>query len=452
MRNLLRAAVTGQSADLVEIRWEEEDVTAFAMSGAEVEEVSKSQNRVGNVRALVDGVWGFVAFKDPDRISEYVDQAISQAKLAGAKVRVLAAVEPVVDTVRVQFNGDPRAISLADKLTMVQNYACLAIDAHPTIVNVLSNYQDIFQRRLYVNSQGSNVEQEKCYIGATFTLVARENGVLETYSTSVRSVEGYNDLLGHEDKLQQAVQRSVELVQADTVKAGTYTVILDPSMTGLFIHEAFGHLSEADGIFENAKLQELMLLGTRFASPLLTVTDGAITQGLHGSYKYDDEGTPAAKTYLITNGVLSGHLHNRETAGAMGEPPLGNARAINYQYPPIVRMTNTAIEPGETSFADMIKDVPLGLFIRGTRGGTTMKEMFTFAAQEAFMIRNGQIAERVRGAVMMGNVFETLRNIDAIGNDFAWIFGTCGRSGQAMIPAGMGGPSIRIRNVVVGGK
>lgn len=452
MRERLQAALQGKQADLLEIRWEEEDVNTFAMSGAEVDEVSQSQNRVGNVRALVNGGWGYVAFTNPDRIEEYVEQALRQAKLASGVKRVLAPVPTIVDTVRAELNGDPREISLTDKLGMVRDYARLAIGAHPTIANVLSTYQDIFQRRFYVNSQGSNIEQEKCYMNATFTLVAREKGILETFATSNRSVSGYNDLLGQEEKMHDAVRRAIEMPRAEMVNGGKYTVVLDPAMTGLFIHEAFGHLSEADGIYENEKLKEVMVLGSRFGAPILTVVDGAAFPGQHGSYKYDDEGTPAGKTTLIKDGILTGRLHNRETAGAMGEAPTGNARAINYQYAPIVRMTNTFIEAGESRFDDMVKEVPLGLYIRGTRGGTTMKEMFTFAAQEAFMIRGGQIAERVRGVVMMGNLFETLKNIDAIGDDFQWRFGTCGKSGQAMIPAGMGGPSIRIHNVVVGGK
>ncbi len=452
MRDRMQAALQGKQADLLEIRWEDEDVNTFAMSGADVDEVSQSQNRVGNVRALVNGGWGYVAFNNPDRLEEYVDQAIRQARLASGAKRVLAPVSAVVDTVRAELNGDPRQISLTDKLGMVRDYARIAIGAHPTIINVLSTYQDIFQRRIYVNSEGANIDQDKCYLNATFTLVARDKGVLETFATSSRSVSGYNDLLGQEEKMHDAIRRASEMPQAEMVQGGKYTVVLDPSMTGLFIHEAFGHLSEADGIYENEKLKNVMVLGSRFGAPELTVTDGAITPGLHGSYRYDDEGTPAGKTTLIKEGILTGRLHSRETAGAMGETALGNARAISYQYAPIVRMTNTCIEPGNSRFEEMVKDVPNGLYIRGTRGGTTMKEMFTFAAQEAFMIRNGEIAERVRGVVMMGNLFETLKNIDAIGNDFQWRFGTCGKGGQAMIPAGMGGPSIRIQNVVVGGK
>ncbi len=452
MRDQLRKVISGKRADFLEIRWEEEDITSLALSGLDVDEVAKLQNSVGNVRALVDGVWGFVAFRRGDRLEDCVDQAISIAKHAGKKRRELAPVAPVIATLAAELDGDPRSIDLQTKLELIENYAGLAIGAHPNISNVLSRYQDVFQRRFYLNSEGSDILQEKCYLNASFTLIARHQDVLETYFTGANSVNGYNDLLNQEDKLQQAVDRAAAMAEAPLVQSGTYPVIMDPSMAGLFIHEAFGHLSEGDEIHENEHLRSTMALGTRFASPILSVSDGGSIPGLHGSYAYDDEGTPSTKTRLISNGVLSGRLHNRETAGSMEEAVTGNARAINYQYPPLVRMTNTCIEPGTSSFAEMLRGIPLGLFIRGLKGGTTMKEMFTFAAQEAFMIRNGQVAERVRGAVLTGNVFKTLRSIDAVANDFRWSFSYCGKGGQWMIPVGMGGPSIRIQDVVVGGR
>jgi TldD protein len=138
----------------------------------------------------------------------------------------------------------------------------------------------------------------------------------------------------------------------------------------------------------------------------------------------------------------------------MGEQPTGNARALNYTFPPIVRMTNTYIAPGDISFEDMISEVDEGLYVIDSRGGETTGEMFTFSAREAFMVRKGKIAERVRGVNLTGNVFTTLENIDAIGNDLEWPSraGTCGKGGQSPLPVGCAGPHIRIRNCVVGGK
>jgi TldD protein len=174
---------------------------------------------------------------------------------------------------------------------------------------------------------------------------------------------------------------------------------------------------------------------------------------LRGSYKYDDEGTPARKSYLIREGILEGRLHSRETAAKMGEKATGNARAINYLFPPIVRMSNTFIEPSNVSFEKMLNDIEEGVYVKDWYGGQTSLEMFTFSAAEAYMIRRGRLAELLRPVVLTGNVFTTLQNIDAIGNDLEMNQGGgCGKAGQYPLPVSDGSPHIRIRHCVVGGR
>jgi TldD protein len=162
---------------------------------------------------------------------------------------------------------------------------------------------------------------------------------------------------------------------------------------------------------------------------------------------------PTQKTDLIHEGVLVGRLHSRETAGKMGEQPTGNARAESYRHQPIVRMTNTYIEAGTSSFAEMLADTKEGIFCKDWYGGSTSHEQFGFSCAEAWMIRNGQLAEPLRGMTLSGNVFSTLQNIDLIGSDFEWTEagGTCGKGGQAA-PVGQGSPYIRIQQAVVGGQ
>jgi TldD protein len=173
-----------------------------------------------------------------------------------------------------------------------------------------------------------------------------------------------------------------------------------------------------------------------------------------GSYRYDDEGTPGRRTYLIQDGILTRRLHSRETAAKMGEPPTGNARALNHEHPPIVRMSNTYIEPRNWSLEALLADTGEGLYARGALGGQTNMEMFTFSAEEAFHIRDGRLAERVREVVLTGNVFETLANIDAIGNDLTFLggLGGCGKDGQGPLRVATGSPHIRIRHCLVGGR
>jgi TldD protein len=196
-----------------------------------------------------------------------------------------------------------------------------------------------------------------------------------------------------------------------------------------------------------------MVLGKKFGGKNLNIVDSAAVPGLRGSYKYDDEGTPATRTYLIKEGELVGRLHSRETAAKMGEKPTGNARAINYRFPPIVRMTNTYIEPASASFEDIIADIKEGVYARNWFGGTTAMEMFTFSAGEAYMIRHGKVAEALRPVVLTGNIFTTLNNIDAIANDLEMNQGGgCGKGAQVPLPVSNGSPHIRILKCLVGGR
>ncbi|PJB49883.1 MAG: TldD/PmbA family protein, partial [Chloroflexi bacterium CG_4_9_14_3_um_filter_45_9] len=158
-------------------------------------------------------------------------------------------------------------------------------------------------------------------------------------------------------------------------------------------------------------------------------------------------------TYLIREGILVGRLHSRETAARMGEKPTGNARALSYLFSPIVRMSNTYIEPGDASLEEMLSEIKEGVYVKDWYGGTTSLEMFTFSAGEAYIIRQGRLAELLRSPVLSGNVFITLENIDAIGNDLEMNQGGgCGKAGQSPLPVSNGSPHIRIRHCVVGGR
>ena len=258
---------------------------------------------------------------------------------------------------------------------------------------------------------------------------------------------------GLHQEVKETAQRAVAMLSAPQVKGGEYTVVLDPILAGVFAHEAFGHLSESDFVYENERMKDIMVLGRRFGGEHLNIVDGAAIPELRGSYKYDDEGVSATRTYLIKEGVLVGRLHSRETAEKMGEKPTGNARAISYRYPPIVRMTNTFIEPQNVSFEEMISDIKEGVYAKNWYGGMTSMEMFTFSAGEAYMIRNGKIAEMLRPVMLTGNIFTTLENIDAIGDDLDMNQGGgCGKGAQSPLPVSNGSPHIRIHKCVVGGK
>lgn len=439
--------------DYLEIRLEQSESTSISFRGPQLDAVDRNFTLAGGIRACHKGGWSFVTFNGLAQLNDRIAEAVSQAHLVGKETTMLAPVEPIQDYVAVQLGRDPRGVTLEEKRRNLAKYNQLLLDFDPRIQTTMVSMSDRFGTTYFVNSLGTCIAQERLDVSGRFGAIAREEGSVPRQGfESVHSRTDYNILEGIEDRVLGAAKRAVGQLEAKSVKGGQYTVVLDPYLAGVFIHEAFGHLSEADGIYENPQMQELLALGKPLAIKQLNVVDDATMPGLPGSLKYDDEGVPAQRKYLIKDGILTQRLHNRETAGKMHEAPTGNARALNATYPPIVRMTNTGIETGEHSFQDMIKDIEEGVYAVRMLGGQTNGEMFTFAAAEGYMIRNGKLAEKVNDVTLTGNVFQTLKDIEAIGNDSIYVSGGCGKGGQMPLPVSVGGPHLRIKNVVVGGR
>jgi|Deesub1362B_J571_1020462.scaffolds.fasta_scaffold06370_2 TldD protein len=439
-------------ADYIEAHLEETETSHLTYRGRELESVGRATAIGGNVRALVRGGWGFVSFNSFEDLPGRVELAVRQARFVGGETSRLAPAEPVVEVVSLDREQNPVMIPLAEKKEVLDEYNDL-IWRTPQIQTSTIGYADSRKKTIFLSSLGSYIEQERADIALRLAAVATRDGDVQQVGLSVGSRGDFSLVRSLHREVEEMAHHAVELLSAPQVKGGEYTVVLDPVLAGVFVHEAFGHLSESDFVYENERLRELMTLGRRFGSEQLNIIDTATIPGLRGSYKYDDEGMPATKTYLIREGELVGRLHSRETAAKMGEKPTGNARALDYRYPPIVRMTNTYIEPGQVSFSDMISDIKEGIYAKNWYGGTTSMEMFTFSAGEAYMIRQGKIAEMLRPVVLSGNVFTTLKNIDAIGDDLEMNQGGgCGKGGQMPLPVSNGSPHIRIRRCLVGGK
>ncbi|MGE5560487.1 MAG: TldD/PmbA family protein [Chloroflexota bacterium] len=457
MKDRLKSLVTGKPADYLEIRVEESQVTRIVFRGKDLETLGQSINYGGNVRALVNGGWGFVSFNSLDGLEAKVDLAIRQAALIGAaskeKVR-LADVPVVEDVVRVEYARDPRSVSLEDKTNLFRGYNDIILSWGGKIRSSNVNYTDKHTVLYFANSEGTYIEQEKLDLSGGVSAIATEGSNTQIGRVGFGSSTDFGVAVGLEEKVREACKKAEALLAAPVIAGGEYTVICDRTLAGIFAHEAFGHLSEADSIAENEAMRETMKLGRKFGHDFLNIYDTGRDVGARGYLKYDDEGVATGKTPLIENGVLVGRLHSRESAAKMGEWPTGNARAIDYRFPPIVRMRNTCIAAGEASFEDMLAGVPLGVYCVNSYGGETNGEMFTFSAGEAYMIRDGKVAEMVRDVNLTGNVFRTLANIDMVGKDFCPHEGPggCGKNGQGPLPTSEWAPHVRIQKVIIGGK
>jgi TldD protein len=455
MREKMQAALRSSKADYTEIRLEERESTTVVYRGKELETAQAVIDTGGIVRCLCrNGGWGIATFNNADDLATRVDQAYQCARVAESEEPIEMATIPVSeDEITASLAHDFRGVSLAEKKALAEGYNRILLGYHDKIVDTVCAYNDSFSRVTLATSEGTAIQEERPLVTIRLVARAREGDNVQTGLESRSGQEGFDFVQGREELAQTAARRAVDLLSAESVVGGQYPVVLNPRLAGVFIHEAFGHLSESDFVYENPKAQEMMVLGRRFGREILTVFDDGSLPGLRGTHKYDDEGTPTGRSDLIRNGVLVGRLHSRETAAKMGEHTTGNARATGYRYPPIVRMTNTAIEGGETSFEEMIKGIKLGVYACGMYGGQTALENFSFSSAYAYMIRDGAIAEMVKDVILAGNLFVTLESIDAVGGDFEWsqAGGTCGK-GQGGLPVTFGSAHIRIQDVVIGGR
>jgi TldD protein len=454
MHDRLWAALRQLNTPYAEIRLERRESTRLIYRGDQLVTLDSSIDYGGFTRALANnGGWGAVTFTGDADLRDRVCTAIQLAQALEADPISLAPIVPITDRVYAHLPIDFRAIPLSDKQTLIAGYNDLLLNCDPRIESTYVAYSDAFITTWYVNTEGASIYQERPLIDLQLAAVARVGDNVQRGYQSLALACGYEAVLDRSELARSAARLAVEQLSAQVVKAGRYAVVLDPIMAGLFTHEAFGHLSEADFIAENPDACEMMALGRQFGPRNLNIYDDGAVPRLRGSLAYDDEGVPAQKTWLLREGVLVGRLHSRETAGQMNEQPTGNARATSYRYAPQVRMTNTAIAPSDGgSLHDLIKDIELGVYACDWAGGETLLEDFTFVAKHGYMIRHGKLAEPLRAMTLTGNVFETLQNIDGIGSDFAWdeSSGDCGKGAEGLAVCD-GGPHLRVRDVLVGG-
>jgi TldD protein len=248
-----------------------------------------------------------------------------------------------------------------------------------------------------------------------------------------------------------AAEKAVKLLSAKPAPSGKFTVVLDPKLVGVFIHEALGHACEADKVLAGASVVEGKI-GDSMGNSCVTVVDDPTIKGLFGSFTYDDEGIATRRRVLVQNGVLKEYLHSVETASRMNLEPNGAARAEGFMSTPIVRMSNTYLTAGKCKVNDVFEGIKHGIYACGSQYGYVLPAngQFTFKCEYGHLIENGEPKQLVRDVALSGLVLEALKNVEAVADDLVFEPGTCGKSGQSA-PITTGGPHTRVAKIVVGG-
>jgi len=454
---LIKSVDYGKSlgADYVEIRAQSLFKTFLTTKDGRVEGAKEGTENGAGVRALVNGAWGFVSLGklDSKLLIEAVDDAVKLAKLASLHVKSpvkLAQAKTVEDRVLSKSKKKPQDVSMEEKIDNTLAIDKTIFDVDSRIKSCTISYLDVTGTNFFANSDGTFIEQDKLYVWSRILASARESNIFASAREEIGSTAGYEvfDTETPEKVGTLVADRVVEQLKAKTPKGGAFPAVMGPNVVGVFIHEAMGHLAEADLTLSGSVLYNK--IGKQIASNAVTVYDDGTLEGAFGSFKYDDEGVRAQKTPLIENGKLTGLMHNRETACKLNMKPTGNARAEDFRFEPIIRMRNTYLAAGDNNFKELIEDVKFGYYLKSFRGGqANLDGTFQVGIQEAYEIVKGKLGDAVRSASISGNTLETLCKVDAVGKDFELWPGRCGKGQTAFICDG--GPHIRVGEIIIGG-
>ena len=439
--------------DYAEIRLSSGQGTTIVISGDKAESVSSGETAGGSVRVLANGAWGFVSFNDIGAIESFIRKGCeTAAEIVPAVKSGIVSSRPVLMNIATESARDVRNVTFDEKYSLINSYNSI-LKSSPAIQTTRAMYRDFISRNVFLNTEGSKITYDRSYCGISLSSVAKDGNIIQPFHDSISGYGGFEIAENREDMAERIVRTATDLLKAESPQGGVYDVIINQKLAGVFIHEAFGHLSEADFVHENEQMKKIMVLGKVFGPEDLSVIDEGGIPGLAGYIPFDDEGIIPGKTCLIRNGMLSGRLHSRETALRMNEPLTGNARAISAMRQPIVRMTNTYIENSAHSPEEMMDKIGNGIYAADVIGGETNLEMFTFSAAYGHEIKNGRRGRLLKDIVLSGNVFTTLKNIAMLGNDRLMFggLGGCGKEGQSPLPVSFGGPHVLIKKVLIGG-
>jgi len=413
----------------------------------------KEQKYVAAFIRVFDGErWYYSSTTNLDSVQEELDRLASLAKRNPAieENRIVRKFEVNKGSyLSYEKDEDFSRVSLREKYDLLSSYFPL-IGESELVKFWRGQYIDQRVVKSFFSSKGADLTFDYQRVGfrLLYQMVCGEEQFMDRFDLAGNTLDVIKDL--HKE-VGQTVKTSEDFIKnAKPVTPGKYPVILSPEAAGVFAHESFGHKSEADFMLGDKTMMEEWKIGRKVGSEALSIIDDGNKPGV-GHVAFDDEGTKAVETYLIRDGYLSGRLHSAETAAALEEELTGNARAVNFEYEPIVRMTTTFISPGELSFEELLSGIKDGVYVDSLNHGSGMST-FTLAPNRAYLIREGKITEPVKISVVTGSVFQALNEIEGLTEDFkllSFSLGGCGKMEQFPLPVGFGGPFVRVRSLNV---
>ena len=397
------------------------------------------------------------AFAHANEISAAaIDRAAETLKLLDPRTAAPPPSPPRTNQAMYGADDPLSLIPFAKKVALCQQIDAAARARDPRVAQVAVSLSASWSVIDIIRADGFVANDVRPLVRLGVQIVAKDGDRRETGNHGLGGRHLYDRLFDEAEwgrAIDIALAQAITNLSSVAAPAGEFPVVLGPGWPGVLLHEAVGHGLEGD--FNRKGTSAFSgRIGDRVAAPGVTVIDDGAIFDRRGSLTIDDEGTPTRRNVLIEDGILKGYIHDRLNARLMGVDPTGNGRRESFAHAPMPRMTNTFMLGGSDEPEELVSRVKDGIFAKSFGGGQVdiTSGKFVFSCTEAYRIRNGKIAEPVKGATLIGDGPTVLTRVKGIGNDLALDegVGVCGKGGQS-VPAGVGQPTLLIEGLTVGG-
>ena len=425
------------------------EVTQVDVDNGRVEQAGTSFFDKAVIRVLGDKGWGVFSVSGEEAEFENLPESlIKEAYSASLVTNIHIPIQETPSRIHAvpSMKENPADVNLEEKVSILLDM--YKATEGPDIVSRRINYIEKDEKVTFSDCYGHSYNYGICRCGFSVLSVASRAGIVQMGYERDHTISGLN-IRHRQDLAREATERAGRLLNAKPAKGGILRAVLDPELAGVFAHEAVGHASEGDLVKEGSSILKGKI-DEQIGSPLLTIVDDPSLPEF-GFCPVDDEGTETKRTEIIQKGILKSYLHSRETLASVGFGDAGHCRGMP-GVEPIVRMSNTFIENGDSSYDEIISECRSGILLKGSRGGQVDpgRGMFQFNAEFGYLIEDGECTTMVRDVSLSGEILQTLHTISLIGDDLALHPGYCGKGGQT-VPVTDGSPHLLLDKAVVGG-
>lgn len=453
VERILNKALDSQ-ADFAEVFIEDKLQSAIMMQSNTIEQAVT--NKVFGIGIRVakgyNSVYGYTNSKKESDLIELAE-GLSKS-FPGDRVCETITLKDLKKGTKHVIERMPDDVDMAEKVSLVKEANLAARSYSDEIKQVSVSYMDYVQNVWIASSEDIYVTDQR---------VRTRLGIHSVASNGNDMQSGFNGPGGHygfefyktfdvKEAAKEASRVAVTMLHADECPSGVMPVIIDNGFGGVIFHEACGHSLEATSVSKNASVFSGKK-GEQIANPIVTAIDDGTIENAWGSANFDDEGRPQQKRVLIKEGKLTSYMVDHINGIRMQEKSTGSGRRESYKFAPTSRMSNTYIDNGDSTFDEIISSTSYGLYAKKMGGGSVNPSTgdFNFAVMEGYLVRDGKIAEPVKGATLVGTGKDALLKIDMVGNNLLRAQGMCG-SASGSIPTDVGQPTIRVSSMTVGGR